>query len=475
MSNHIFRPPANEFELTLIAAEQRYTFPSDKLQKAFHESTLPALRKATDQGSIKHRHTLAHALPNYAEALTRDSKLEPLKEAAEHQQVLVRESLADIAELAEALRRYANIETLTYNPYWAISPLLESKRLLRDALRVEQNAYNLSVSLFDTLWELGRAYTEDLQYAQAHEVYTEMLELGYQVSVAVPFAFANARPWQRSVYACINSSRGKVSHAVWGMTVDGVVTLYRCLISCGLAGDDSDLADVLELQGEAYALRGDPTNLQRAFTEAFQIRKLVVDRDPHSSVQLVACLRQYAESLIRVDLPFQAMQQLTLVMSVLQSNQPSVESMQTEWARYFTLSAQIMENEGQYEPALLARQGAVVAWRECPWQDEHLALALCALAYNLHHLNRSEETLDLLEESVGLLRRRPWDVSDKPELHNIFEVRASVLEKLDRTLEARAARDEQVAAKAGGREYQEWLEENFGDGKPGACSRFMHQ
>ena len=176
--NHIFRPPANEFELTLIAAEQGYTFPSRTLQRAFHESTLPALREATNQGSIKRRHTLALALPSYAEALFRDSQLEPLKEAVEHQKVLAREGLADIAELAEALRRYAHIETLTYNPHLAIAPLLESTELLRGALRIEQNSYSLSVSLFDTLWELVLAYSEDLQHAQAHEVCTEMLDLG---------------------------------------------------------------------------------------------------------------------------------------------------------------------------------------------------------------------------------------------------------------------------------------------------------
>jgi hypothetical protein len=472
-SNHIFRPPANEFELTLIAAEQHYTFPSQELQIAFHESTLPALRKATNLGSVKHRHTLALALPNYAEALFRDSKLEPLKEAVEHQTVLVREGLADIAELAEALRRYAHIETLTYNPYWAIAPLSESTALLRGALRIEQNAYSLSVSLFDTLWELGLAYTENLQYGQAHEVYTEMFELGCQLSAAVPFAFANVRPWRRSVYACINSSRGKVSNVVWGMTVDGAVSLNRCLISCGLYGDESNLADVLELQGEACSLRRDLTNLEQAFTEALQIRKLAADRDPHSSVQLVSCLRQYAESLVRVDLPYQALQQLKLALAVLRTDLRSMQSMHGEWALYLTLFAQIMENYGRYESALLARQSAVAACRKCPWQEDRLALALCALAQNLHHLNRSDETLDLLEESVGLLRSCPWNASEKPELHHIFEVWASVLEKLDRTVEARAARDEKAAAKAGGREYQEWLKECPGY-ELGACHN-LHQ
>ena len=465
VSNHIFRPPANEFELSLIAAEQRYAFPNYELQIAFHESTLPALRKATNQGSVKHRHTLAFALPNYAEALSRDSKLEPLKEAVEHHMVLVREGLAGKAELAEALRRYAEIETLVYNPRWAIAPLLESKRLLCDALRIEQNAYSLSVSLFDTLWELGVAYTEDLQYAQAHEVYAEMLELGCRLSTAVPFAFANLRYWQRSLYCCINCSRGKVSSVVWGATVDGVASLNRRLISCGLYGDDSDLADVLELQGEAFSLRQDPTNLERAFTEAVQIRTLAADRDPHSSVQLVACLREYAESLVRVNLLSQATHQLALALAVLQTHLPSMQSMQPmqrEWALYLTLFAQIMENVGQYGSALLARQGAVDAWRKCHWQDEQLALALCNLAQNLHHLNRSDEALDPLEESVGLLRSRPRDVCEKPELHKIFEVRASVFEKLDRPVEARAARDEEAAAKTGGRKYQEWLDEYFG-------------
>ena len=471
--NHIFRPPANEFELALLAAEQRYTLPSQTLQTAFHESTLPALREATNQGSIKHRHTLALLLPNYADALFRDSQLEPLKEAVEHQKVLVREGLADIAELAEALRRYAHIETLTYNPHWAIAPLLESKELLRGALQIEQNAYSLSVSLFHTLWELGGAYTENLQYAQAHEVYAEMLDLGCQLSAAVPFAFANVRHWRRSVYACINSSRGKVSNVVWGTTVDATVSLNRCLISCGLSGEESDLADVLELQGEAFSLRRDPANLERAFTEAVKIRKLAGDGDPHSSVQLVACLRQYAESLVRVDLPSRAVQQLTLAMAISRMNTPSMQSMQSEWALSLTLFAQIAENDGRYEAALRGRQSAVEAWRKCPWQDERLALALCALAQTLHHMNRSAETLDLLEESVGLLRSQPWDVHETPELHNVFEVRASVLEKLGRTVEARAVRDEKAAAEAGGCEYQEWLKEYTGN-EPGAYHN-LHQ
>jgi hypothetical protein len=140
-----------------------------------------------------------------------------------------------------------------------------------------------------------------------------------------------------------------------------------------------------------------------------------------------------------------------------------MQSMQSEWALYLTLFAQIAENDGQYEAALLGRQSAVEAWRKCPWQDEQLALALCALAQNLHHLNRSDETLDLLEESVGLLRSQPWDVREKPELHNVFEVRASVLERLGRTVEARTVRDEKAAAEAGGREYQEWLKEYSGN------------
>jgi len=146
--------------------------------------------------------------------------------------------------------------------------------------------------------------------------------------------------------------------------------------------------------------------------------------------------------------------------------------MQSEWALHLTLSAQIAENDGRYDAALLVRQSAVVAWRKCPWRDERLALALCALAQNLH-LNRSDETLDLLEESVGLLRSQPWDVSEKPELHNVFEVRASVLEKLGRTVEARIVRDEKAAAEAGGRECQKWLKEYTGNGL--GASHNLHQ
>ena len=108
--------------------------------------------------------------------------------------------------------------------------------------------------------------------------------------------------------------------------MDAAVSLNRCLVSCGLSGEESNLADALELQGEAFSLRRDPANLEQAFTEAVQIRKLAADRDPHSSVQLVACLREYAESLVRVDLPSQALQQLTLAMAIFRTNGLSMQS-----------------------------------------------------------------------------------------------------------------------------------------------------